>query len=82
MRGNRLNWILSTLGLLCIVFSFSFLFTTTAYAGCQVTVSCTGGSTGCNCAGGGNCSKSGLCYTCTCNEPEGSSAGCCDGELN
>ncbi len=80
--GKRINWILSALGLFSIVFSLAFLFTTTAYAGCQTTVNCGGGSTGCNCATGGNCSKTGLCYNCTCNEPEGSSAGCCDGEID
>ena len=62
-KNKKVRWIVSTLGLLSVVFSIVTLFTTTVFAGCQATATNCPEIT-CSIEGSGTCSNTGNCVTC------------------
>lgn len=77
---KRVNWVISSLGLLSIFLSLAFVITTTSYAeeGCSATASCSAGSAKCDCPSGGTCNGGNGFVQCICNNPTESSSGTCD----
>jgi hypothetical protein len=80
-RKKIINWILSSVGVLSIAVSLTFLITP-AYAafGCSATASgcAAGGAASCDCPDGGSCSSGAGWVVCSCNDTGQSSAGQCE----
>lgn len=65
------NWILSSLGLLSIIFSVSMLYSTTVFASCSASMKCGEFTLSCNCSGAGSCSMGAHFVACACNGAHG-----------
>lgn len=76
--GKRINWALSTLGLLCVSVSLVLLFAIPVYAACNATATCGSGAASCNCSSGGTCLGGNGYALCTCNDPEENSSAYCE----